>query len=75
MFEGVLEVLRLLKNVEHLRKEMAIIFDDVGKNVKNNELGGRFIDIGLENVAVAAARVLERPPRCSHKGGQKCRCL
>ena len=25
---------------------------------KKNEFGGRFVDIGLENVAVAAARVV-----------------
>ena len=42
---------------------------------KMNEFGGRFVDIGLENVAVAAARVVGGPPRCSNKGGQKRRCL
>ena len=42
---------------------------------KKNEFDGRFVDIGLENVAVAAARVVERPPRCSLKGGHKRRCL
>ena len=45
------------------------------ENVRQNEIGGRFIDIGLENVAVAAARVCDRPPRCSNKGVQKRRCL
>ena len=44
-------------------------------NIEQNEFGGRFIDIGLENVAVAAASVVELPPRCSNKGGQKRRCL
>ena len=34
---------------------------------QQNEFGGRFIHIGLENVAVAAARVVELPPRCSNK--------
>ena len=52
-----------------------MIFDGFWKNVQTNEFGGRFIDIGLENVAVAAARVCDRPPRCSKKGVQKRRCL
>ena len=30
-----------------------------GKDVINNEFGSRFIDIGLENIAVAAACVVE----------------
>ena len=42
---------------------------------KDNDSRNRFVDIGLENVAVAAARVVERPPRCSNKGVQKRRCL
>ena len=42
---------------------------------KKNDSRSRFVDIGLENVAVAAARVVERPPRCSNKGVQKRRCL
>ena len=42
---------------------------------KKNEFGGRFVDIGLENVAVAAARVVERHPRYSNKGLQNRRCL
>ena len=42
---------------------------------KTNDSRNRFVDIGLENVAVAAARVVERPPRCSLKGGHKRRCL
>ena len=42
-------------------------------NVKENEFGVRFLDIGLENVA--AARVTERPPRCSNKRVQKRRYL
>jgi hypothetical protein len=33
---------------------------------KKNDSRNRFVDIGLENVAVAAARVVERPPRCSN---------
>ena len=43
--------------------------------LKKNDFGGRFVDIGVENVAVAAARVVERPPRCSNKGVKKRRCL
>ena len=43
--------------------------------IQKNEFGKRFIDIGLENVAVAAARVIDRPPRYSNKGVQKRRCL
>ena len=34
---------------------------------KNNDSHRRFVDIGLENVAVAAARVVELPPRCNNK--------
>ena len=44
-----------------------ITFDDFWKNVKN-EFGGRFIDIGLENVAVAAARVVGGPTRSVIRG-------
>ena len=35
------------------------------------EFGERVIDIGLENVVAAAASVVELPPHCSNKGGQK----
>ena len=35
----------------------------------------RFVDIGLENAAVAAARVTDRPSRSSLKGVRKRRCL
>ena len=52
-----------------------MVFDDIGRNVKKNEFGGRFIDIGLEHIAVAAARVVGGLPRCSNKAGQKRRCL
>ena len=48
-----------------------MIFEKMSKN----EFGGRFVDIGLGNVAVAVARVCDRPPRCSNKGVQKRRCL
>ena len=34
---------------------------------KKNNSRKRFVDIGLEHVAVAAARVKKRPPRCSLK--------
>ena len=47
-----------------------MVYDDFWKKVR-----GRFIDIGLENVAVAAARVVGGPPRCSNKRVQKRRCL
>ena len=36
--------------------------------MEKNEFGGRFVDIGLENVGVAAARVCGLPSRCSLKG-------
>ena len=45
------------------------------KDAKNHEFGGRFIDIGLDNVAVVAARVVGGPSRWSNKGCQKRRCL
>ena len=44
--------------------------DVFGQNVKQ-KLGGRFRNIGLGNVAVVAARVVELPPRCSNKGVNK----
>ena len=34
---------------------------------KDIDSRGRFVDIGLENVNVAAARVTDLPPRCSSK--------
>ena len=40
------------------------------KNREKPEFGRRVIDIGLENVAVAAARVVELPPRYSNEGGK-----
>ena len=42
---------------------------------KNNDSRKRFVDIGLVNVAVAAARVTDIPSRCSNKVGLKRRCL
>ena len=39
------------------------------EKVKTND-GKRFTDIGLENVAVVAKRVVELPSRCSNKGGR-----
>ena len=39
------------------------------------KIGKRFIDIGLEKSAVAAASVVDLPSRCSNKEGQKRRCL
>ena len=65
----------MLKLSEKVCGVFLMNFDGVWKNVKKNEFGGRFINIGLEHVAVAAARVCDRPPRCSNKGVQKRRCL
>ena len=42
---------------------------------KNNDSRSRSLDTGLENVAVAAARVVELLPRSSLKGIHKSRCL
>ena len=42
---------------------------------KNNDSRKRFIDIGLENVVVAAAHVVEGPSRSGLRGVQKRRCL
>ena len=45
---------------------LGVIFEDVLwflSKCQTNEFAGRFIDIALENVAVAAARVCDRPPR------------
>ena len=52
--------MRPLKSVKTLRHFCYYHFlMDFEKNAKRNEFGGRFIDIGLEHVAVAAARVVE----------------
>ena len=50
-------------------------FDLKSEILEKNDFRGRFVDIGLENVAVVAARVTDRPSRCSLKGVQKRRCL
>ena len=42
---------------------------------KKNDSRNRFVDIGLGNVAVAVARVVELPSRSGLKGGCKRRCL
>ena len=42
---------------------------------KNNDSRKRFVNIGLESVAVAAARVVDLPSRSGLKGAQKRRCL
>ena len=42
---------------------------------KKNNSHTRFVYIGLENVAAAAARVVGGPSRCSNKEGQKRRCI
>ena len=59
MFDGCLRVFTNLKNAKTLRKVLEVIVDEFSflKNVRN-EFGGCFIDIGLGNVAVAAARVM-----------------
>ena len=36
--------------------------------MEKNDYRKRFVDIGLEYVTVAAARVVELHPRCSNKG-------
>ena len=51
-----------------------MIFENFRKN-QTAEFGCCFVGIGLEHVAVAAARVVGGPPRCRNKGGQKRRCL
>ena len=38
--------------------------------MRKNEFGRRFINIGLEKSAVAAASVVEGPSRCSNKEGK-----
>ena len=45
------------------------------EKIEKHEFGGRFIDIGLGNVDVAAVPVVELPPRCSNKGSKKRPCL
>ena len=57
-----------------ISEEADDIFNDFCKKVKKI-CGNRFIDIGLENVAVAAASVVAGPSRCSNNGSQKRRCL
>ena len=37
---------------------------------KNNDSRNRFVDSGLENVAVAATREVGAPSRCSNKGSK-----
>ena len=48
-----------------------LVFDDF----ETNEFGSRFINFGLEHVAVAAARVVVLPLRSSNKGDKKRRCV
>ena len=55
--------------------EKALIFIRKMRCWKNNDSRTGFVNIGLENVAVVAARVVERPPRCNNKRVQKRRCL
>ena len=63
--EGCLRDFTTLINIEHLRKINCFYFFE-----KENEkrFGRRCINIGLKNVAVAVARVVELFPRCSNKG-------
>ena len=60
------EVLRPLKNVQNLRKGVDCILDDVW-NMWKYEFGWRFISIGLEKSAMAAAIVVEGLSRSSNK--------
>ena len=53
---------KMLENSEINLISFLMLFE---KN-QQNEFGGRFIYIGLEMVAVAAASVVELPPRCSN---------
>ena len=68
---GLFKRLYDIKKCEYLKNNDGIfgVFYDFRKN------GGRVIDIGLENVAVPAARVVELPTRCSNKTGKKRRNL
>ena len=62
------------RNVRSRINSFDDIVDDFRIDMKN-EFGKRFINIGLENIAVVAARVVELPPRCNNKRGIKRRCL
>ena len=62
-----------MKNAKNLIKRVIALLMTLEKC--ENELGRRFINIGREKLAVAVARVVELPPRCSNKGGPKRRCL
>ena len=55
---GCLRGFTTIKNVEHIRNKLDISCMIFEKNVKRNEFGSRFINVGLENVVVAAARMV-----------------
>ena len=64
----------MFKHSENNSMAFLLILDDFWKIEKQKD-GGRFIKIRLDNVGVAAASVVELPPRCSNKRGQKRRRL
>ena len=69
--QEVLRPLTLLKISENQFIGFFIYFS----NNETNKFDELFTNIGLENVAVAAARVVELSPCCSNKEGKKRRCL
>ena len=75
LFKRFYDHFKTSKVSENNSMTLLMIYDNFGKNEKTKKFGGRFIDNGLENVTVAAARVVELPPRCSNKLVQKRRCL
>ena len=72
VLEGGIRGFTTIKQCLNPRKQFDDIFDN--KNMRN-EFGMRSINIGLGNVAVAAASAVKRPPRCTNKGRKKRRCL
>ena len=63
---GIVEV---VNNLYKSQKQIDCSFDDFW-NIWKITFGGRFINIGLEKSAVAAASVVEEPSRCSNKGSK-----
>ena len=57
----------MLKNRKLSEQCLDVFLMTFEKMSTTNDFGGRFIDIGLEHVAVAAARVVGGPSRCSKK--------
>ena len=54
MFEGFLRGFTTIKKCWTSQKQLERLFDDFVKN--KNEFSGRFVDVGLENVAVGNLR-------------------